>query len=516
MEKTGNLNRKVIFVVENEEQIGDAEKISAKSLYFSQLVSQFTSEQEIRIILPKWATKLSFKSLLAYTEGQMLPESDIKTFQRILWLSDFFKMAELQEVCINRIIPLLSKDNVLVFLEDSFAKISTTALSGASEVYDCWISLYQECLNVAASSIPFLVKAAGSALYKMESIILEELADRAFKKFIVNVNSDNGSIIELLLKYRKMDNPYELLEFETQRLYEKEKAAFLTESSSPTLTWSLTGLKGHFYKDSGPFTVFGNVWELSMWSSQQDGSVSIAIKHGKSGKDDLNSSFKTLNQLEPTQGKGKAAGSVKLSSRKEVVKGKMVPVEEDGEGFPPQCIVTISTLVKLVECEHAGEGTFQISSLIACSKSRSILRTLPSEEFLTTNGKLTIEITLKPEYTYSGILTYVSRNFNWLYNHSMVYKLNKNQFVTLLKHKFLNAKMEEDTLTALCIWLENNKGMANNMIEILENIYWGYISLPSLLDVVRNFPLLRNCPSFKKIFSDELSRRCENRITIIF
>ena len=60
----------------------------------------------------------------------------------------------------------------------------------------------------------------------MDTIIIEELSERAFKKFISNVNSDNGTIIEFLTKYRKMDNPYELLEYETQRLQEKEKALF--------------------------------------------------------------------------------------------------------------------------------------------------------------------------------------------------------------------------------------------------------------------------------------------------
>ena len=134
-----------------------------------------------------------------------------------------------------------------------------------------------------------------------------------------------------------------------------------------------------------------------------------------------------------------------------------------------------------------------------------------ADDLLTTNGKLTLEITFKPEFTYSGILTYISRNFNWLYHHLMIYKLTKNQFVTLLKHKFLNAKMEEDALTALCIWLENNKAMANNITEILENIFWGYVTLPSLLDVVKNFPLIRNNAAFKKIFTQELSRRRENK-----
>lgn len=398
-------------------------------------------------------------------------EFDIKTYQRVLWLSDFFKISTLQELCIEKIIPLLSKDNVLVFLEDSFAKISSAALAAdaGGEVNDSWINLYQECLNVAALSIPFLVKAAGQALYKMESMIIEELADRAFRKFMVNVNSDNGAIVEMLVKYRQMENSFELLEFETQRLCEREKAAFTAETSTPTLTWNLTGLKGHFYKDSGSFSVLGSYWELSIWCSQQDGTVSIAIKQGKPPKDDLNSSVKQPPAMGATgavgvekgemgedRPKSRSASVVKLSPRDKELSGKhfggAVPEDEGDGSLPAHCIVTLASFVRLVECEEKGEGSFQLASLISASKSRTILRTVQPEELLATNGKLTVEISIKLEFTYSGVLTYISRNFNWLYHDPQIGRLTKNQFMILLKHKFLNAKTEEDTLTALCLW----------------------------------------------------------------
>eukprot|EP00826_Nyctotherus_ovalis_P003205 TRINITY_DN10647_c0_g1_i10.p1 TRINITY_DN10647_c0_g1~~TRINITY_DN10647_c0_g1_i10.p1 ORF type:complete len:414 (-),score=130.85 TRINITY_DN10647_c0_g1_i10:487-1707(-) len=376
-------------------------------------------------------------------EGKHLGDIEINTLQRVLWLSDFFKMTELQDICIQHIVPLLSKDNVLIFLEDSFAKINSAALSESSEIKDCWISLYQECLNIAAVNIPFLVKVESPGLHNMDSIILEGLAEKAFKKFISNVNSDNGAIIDLLVKYKKMSNPYDLLEYETQRVHEKEKASFTAENAVPTLTWSLTGLKGHFYKDSGPFLVFGNCWELTIWSSQQDGTVTVAIKHDKVRKEEIKNS-QVFGKLS-----GKSANAVKLSERKD---GQENFMEEDVEAFPPQCIITLASLVRLVEFEPAGEGSFQIASLIAGSKSRTTLRVFQAEELVTTSGKLTVELSLKSEYTYSGILTYISRNFNWLYHHPAIRKLTKNQLLTLLKHKFLNAKTEEDVVAALCLW----------------------------------------------------------------
>ena len=68
------------------------------------------------------------------------------------------------------------------------------------------------------------------------------------------------------------------------------------------------------------------------------------------------------------------------------------------------------------------------------------------------NGQLTIDIYLKLEHTYSGILTYISKNFSWLYNTPGVGLMTRNQYLTLLKHKYLNVKCEEEVLVALCIW----------------------------------------------------------------
>ncbi len=44
--------RKVVFVVEDVEQIGDADRISSRSPYFAQLVSQFTPDQVLLLLRP--------------------------------------------------------------------------------------------------------------------------------------------------------------------------------------------------------------------------------------------------------------------------------------------------------------------------------------------------------------------------------------------------------------------------------------------------------------------------------
>jgi len=55
----------------------------------------------IKIVLPNWATEFSMNVLLKFVNEDLLPskmspDDSLKT----LWLSDFFKVSELVEICI--------------------------------------------------------------------------------------------------------------------------------------------------------------------------------------------------------------------------------------------------------------------------------------------------------------------------------------------------------------------------------------------------------------------------------
>jgi hypothetical protein len=401
--------------------------------------------------MPKWATLSSFVLLMKHIKGEPFGDVDVKTSQRLLWLADFLKIGELEEICIKQlIIPRLNKDNVLVFLEDSFAKISSS--TGADEnvdIDDVWNLLLTECLDTAAQHIHYLVRAVRPVLVRQEEVVIDELLDRAFKIFMVNLNTDNGQVIELLMQVKKANSPFELLENERLKVSEREKQYFTSGEAAPTLTWNVSGLKGNFYRESEPFFVLNCYWVLSISSFKPQGTLSIAIKQSKSPKEveeQLNASYYNKNQYFLKPSKKRPPNSSKASPEK-----KSAEVSSEGK-IPNHCLLTIASFVRIKEYEDVGEGTFQLASLISASKSPTVLRVMEAEDLQAQNGSLSIEIYLKLEYTYSGILTYISRNFNWLYNHPNVGKLTKNQFFILLKHKYLNVKREEDVLIALCMW----------------------------------------------------------------
>ncbi len=64
--------------------------------------------------------------------------------------------------------------------------------------------------------------------------------------------------------------------------------------------------------------------------------------------------------------------------------------------------------------------------------------------------------------------------------------------------------------TGMDMVVEANQGTASNISDILDNMNWCYISLVNLLDAARSCALLRKNPAFRKIFTEELTRRYEN------
>ena len=91
-----------------------------------------------------------------------------------------------------------------------------------------------------------------------------------------------------------------------------------------------------------------------------------------------------------------------------------------------------------------------------------------------------MEIYFKVKYIYSAILLYISRNFTFLITDPLLSLLPKDQFKLILKHKLLNVTQEDEVVKALCMWVEGQevgKGVDSDLMELLENVNWNYVSL---------------------------------------
>ena len=123
-------------MVEDVEFLTLREGFIAHSPYLKDLLGTLgekqAGSQQIRILLPLWATARAFRVLLDYVNsskpfsGLTIGDDDLQNVQNLLWLADFFQILPLQRVCIDKHIgPRLTHQTVLPFLEDSFAKLAS-------------------------------------------------------------------------------------------------------------------------------------------------------------------------------------------------------------------------------------------------------------------------------------------------------------------------------------------------------------------------------------------------------
>jgi hypothetical protein len=194
-----------------------------------------------------------------YFQGETPGEMDTMTMQRALWLSDFLKLEELEMLIIKQsMLPMLSRENVLIFLEESYTKVtSMNPTEEEDELGESWNLLLAESLDLAAKNFPLLVKLQKEIVSKLDDFIVDELAERAFKMFSAQLSSDNSAIIEFLLERRGNINPFKLLKLENLRVTNKEKSSFLNPKTLPTLTWNLQNLRENFYRESEIFPILG-------------------------------------------------------------------------------------------------------------------------------------------------------------------------------------------------------------------------------------------------------------------
>ena len=384
-----------------------------------------------------------------YFQREAPGELDTKTMQRALWLSDFLKLEELgMQIIKQSILPMLSRENVLIFLEESYTKItSMNPTEEEDDLSESWNLLLTESLDLAAKNFPLLVRLQKEVVNKLDDFIVDELIEKAFKTFSAQLSSDNSAIIEFLLERKGNINPFKLLKLENSRVTNKEKASFMDPKTLPTLTWNLQNLRDEFYRESEVFPILGCYWILCICRFRKENNLCISIKNTKNPKEyDESSSNSYYNKnkyfVNPSKKRIPNQRNTEDKVQPEVIEGRI----------PNHCILTLASLIRVKEIEEENKGVFNIVSLLTGSKSQTVLRKIPIQDLPDTEGKLSIEIYLRVEYTYSGILAFISKNFDWLYNCSDIIGLTKSEFVILLKHKYLNVKREEDVLAAFCIW----------------------------------------------------------------
>ena len=350
------------------------------------------------------------------------------------------------------IINHLNKENVLLFLVDTFTKLSSIHLEEGddkhTELNPSWLQLFSQCIQIVALNIHYLIEYSRGEMFSLHPSIQEEILMAGFQLFALNKNIENLPLIQMQMNLLGCSNVFELIEITNQQIIERNMPIFTKPETKPYMTWKLSSLKNNFYKESEPFSFKGTYWVLVIWSFVEEGLVQIGIKHSKSPteiEEQLNSSYygqsKYFLNSTALQKKG-------LKTSKE----EGLKITNGNNKVPNHCILTIVSFVRIVELEESGEGSFGMASLITASKAPTVLRHANLQDVINLKGRITIELSFNLEFTHSCILNYISKAFHSLYDKLDIAKLPKNQFQVILKHKYLNIKCEDDVLLSFCLW----------------------------------------------------------------
>ena len=188
----------------------------------------------------------------------------------MLWLCDFFQVNELlPKLCHLYIMPQLTVDNVLDFIEDACKKLSKSSEKMAIE--ETWFELLNFCLDYTAERAPFFTrKLLEKPLDALTPSVVEEFIERALKYNQTQILQGNITHLDLdeamtlMLKVRKFRSVFRALHSEEEKIIENDSQLLYDEK--PLLTWKLQKLGKNFFKESEPFTVDGLSWVLTLWS----------------------------------------------------------------------------------------------------------------------------------------------------------------------------------------------------------------------------------------------------------
>ena len=107
---------------------------------------------------------------LEYLETKALPKADLLTGQKLLWISEFFNDRTLTKLVIDEmVIPQLTKETVLLFLQDSYNNKKSGDFS------ESWQKLFNASLEEAAKHVDYIIGKSWQALSSLDGDLMGQV-----------------------------------------------------------------------------------------------------------------------------------------------------------------------------------------------------------------------------------------------------------------------------------------------------------------------------------------------------
>lgn len=407
-------NIPAIIVIEVEEEEFQLETENNPSLVIH-LESIYDPKTE-RYLLPKWVDKKHFEYFLnlLVIRSPTPSKLDLHMAKKIIDISVFLKTYFLiKNIISDSILPTLDRHTSLRILKDYIHLLYEEDTRGIV------ISLIQKSIEISADNIFYLINNHQDDLFSLSKDTLEEIIERYFESVQFNTNIDHSLIMRLMMKSRKVNDIYDLLENERKRsiaVFEK----LYQDKLEPTIIWGMQieDPSAGYYKESEEF-VYENV---SM----------VLINYYDADKDVYSMALR-ITDIKDTQ----SNSSIDIDTN--------------------QFIFSILSICEIREIHFKSKINFNCiftntKTKILVSKIENFSKYFSDADIGFNNLDYSLVIYFNTSYNFSAVLAHICRNFYEYHSLNSICRISRNVLNIILKNNSLNVRSEDEVLYAVINW----------------------------------------------------------------
>jgi hypothetical protein len=381
-------------------------------------------------LLPKWIEKKSFEIFLKLLKinspsNNSANKIDLNTCKKLIDISIFFKAFHIAENLISdSILPNLEKQTCLKIIKEYIHLIYEEDTRGI------FVDLIHKCIEISSKNIFYLINNQQDELFSLTEDSLEEIIERYFESVLYNTNIDHSLIMRLMMKNRKLNDIFDLLENERRRSIDIFERMY-QEGLEPTIIWKIQSNepRSGYYKDSEEF-VFENVKIIliNYYDAEKD-TYSIALK---------------LTEI-------KDSNNNKLESEMS------------------HFIISILSICEIKEINYKSKINFNCifsntrTKVLVCKIENFSQLFLNSGFDFDESINYSITMYFNLSYNFSSIITHICKNFYEYHSLNSIGRVPKNVLNIILKNETLNVRNEDEVLYSVMNW--------GNIIYIIYIIY---------------------------------------------
>jgi hypothetical protein len=284
---------------------------------------------------------------------------------------------------------------------------------------DIFINLIQNSIELASKNIYYLINNFQEELFSISEDSLEEIIERYFESVVFNTNIDHSLIMRLMIKNRKLNDIFELLENERKRtinIFEK----LYQDGLEPTIIWKIKSEdpSSGFYKESEEFNFENvNIILINYYDATKD-VYSIALKITEIKNNGLDS----------------------------------IDIETDKENS--HFIISLLSICEIKEINLKSKINF--NCIFSNTKIKVLVCKIEnfSKYFTKFDKEIEYSLTIyfNISYNFSSILTHICKNFYEYHSLNSISKISRNVLNIILKNEILNVRSEDEVLFAVMNW----------------------------------------------------------------